>query len=1022
MSVLARWCHRRRLAVVLSWLGVLIGLTFLAISAGSNFVDSPTLPNTESGTAIALLQRNAPSSAGTSGMVVWRVDGGTVTDNPVEARMAGALQQISRSSGVAYVVSPYSAGGSAQISKDGKIAYATVNFTQSGAALSDADVTRVQDLATAARQSGLDVQLGGSAFTKEKLASGTSEIVGVLTAGIILLLVMRSLWAAALPIVTAVTGVGSAALTVILLSHAMTLSPTTPTLGALIGLGVGIDYALFIVNRHRHNLMAGMSVADSIAKAMDTSGRAVVFAGLTVVIALLGMFTLGLSLLSGMALGAAVTVVMTVLSAITLLPALLGMLGLRVLSRKQRRRLVSGEADLRVRVGLWARWAALVQARPKALGGLALVVMAVVAVPTFSMRLGAADNGNLPSTSTNRQAYDLVAQGFGPGFNGPLLLVAQAPTAADKAALTRLVTELKTTAGVASAGAEPVDRSGDVEVVTVVPTTSPQAAATADLITQLHQEVIPPIEAGTSLHVYVGGPTAINDDFATVLLGKLPLFLLVIAALGFLLLTIAFRSLLIPALGAVLNLLTIGAAFGAIVIVFQHGIGSNLLGVGSAGPIEAFVPILVVGVMFGLSMDYQVFLVSRMREEWAHTGDNHRAVRVGQGETGQVIAVAASIMFFVFGSFATGGGRVISEFGFGLAVAAVLDAFIVRMVLVPAVMHLCGPANWWLPRRLDRALPHVSVDGPAQDTGQPRHPNAATSCTAAQIADQNSVCAWNGDNFGLDHDHPGAQAYYDSLFAQFAAWGVDFVKADDMLYPYHAREIAALSKAMRDCGRPMTLSLSPGRAMSLEYAGHLREHADMWRVADDLWDRWGDVRAQFDRLAMWAPYAGPGSWPDADMLPLGRIGIRAEVGPERDSRLTWDEQRTLMTLWCIARSPLMFGGDLPRTDEQTLGLLTNADVLAVLSESSNNRQVLRDHELVLWTADRTGVPGRYVAVFNTGETPISLDSAWFAVGCVPGGRVVDLWEQKELPELSDRLIADVPPHGSLLLRTEPGGA
>jgi alpha-galactosidase len=257
-----------------------------------------------------------------------------------------------------------------------------------------------------------------------------------------------------------------------------------------------------------------------------------------------------------------------------------------------------------------------------------------------------------------------------------------------------------------------------------------------------------------------------------------------------------------------------------------------------------------------------------------------------------------------------------------------------------------------------RGVPRLAVRRglPAFDAG----------CTATDIADQNSVCAWDSDNFGLDHDLPGAQAYYDSLFAQFAARGVDFVKADDMLYPYHAREIAAFSRAMRGCGRPMTLSLSPGRAMPLEYAGHLREHADMWRVAGDLWDRWSDVRAQFDRLAMWAPYIGPGSWPDADMLPLGRIGSRAEAGPERDSRLTWDEQRTLMALWCIARSPLMFGGDLPRADEAALGLLTSADVLAVLPESSNNRQVLRDHELVVWTAD-------------------------------------------------------VPPHGSLLLRTEPAG-
>lgn len=313
-----------------------------------------------------------------------------------------------------------------------------------------------------------------------------------------------------------------------------------------------------------------------------------------------------------------------------------------------------------------------------------------------------------------------------------------------------------------------------------------------------------------------------------------------------------------------------------------------------------------------------------------------------------------------------------------------------------------------------RGVPRLAVRRPL--------PVMGTGFTAADVADESSPCAWNGDNFGLDHDHPGAQAYYDSLFAQFAAWGVDFVKADDMLYPYHDREIAAFSRALRGCGRPMTLSLSPGTKMSLAYTDHLREHADMWRVSDDLWDRWEDARAQFDRLAMWAGYARPGSWPDADMLPLGRIGIRAEVGAERDSRLTGVEQRTLMTLWCIARSPLMFGGDLPGTDAETLALLTNAEVLAILSESTGNRQVLRERDLAVWTADRTSGPGRYVAVFNAGDTPMDVDLAWPSVGCSPGGRVVDLWDGRQLPEMSAGLAAGLPPHGSRLFLVEAAAA
>ena len=294
-------------------------------------------------------------------------------------------------------------------------------------------------------------------------------------------------------------------------------------------------------------------------------------------------------------------------------------------------------------------------------------------------------------------------------------------------------------------------------------------------------------------------------------------------------------------------------------------------------------------------------------------------------------------------------------------------------------------------------------------------PVAGTPYTAADIADQGSVCAWNGDAFGLNHEHPGAQAYYDSLLAQFAAWGVDFVKADDMLHPYHDREIAAFSRALRGCGRPMVLSLSPGTKMSLEYAEHLRSAADMWRIANDLWDRWDDVRAQFDRLPMWAPLAGPGSWPDADMLPLGRLGVRAEVGPQRDSRLTRVEQRTLMTLWCVARCPLMFGGDLPSTDAETLALLTNPGVLELLHGSAGNRQALREHDLAVWTAERTAGTGRYVAVFNLGERPMEVDLDWPAVGCRPGESVLDLWERKQLPEMSRALTAGLQPHGSRLM-------
>ncbi|MFC8665253.1 MMPL family transporter [Streptomyces sp. NPDC057199] len=726
MSVVARWCHAHRLAVVLLWLGLLVGLGAGALAAGSNYSNSTTLPNTESSTALSLLKETGGSkAAGDSGQVVWRADDASVRDAAVKQRMNRALEEIARADGVVSVAGPYTPQGAAQVSKDGHTAYATVVFGKSGADLDKADVDRVKDIATAARTGSLDVELGGQAFGDAVTVSKLSEIIGIGSALVVLFLMFRSVWAAALPVLTGAAGVGTALFMTMLLSHVVTLPDTTPTMGALVGLGVGIDYALFIVHRHRKGLAAGMSVAEASAKALNTAGRAVVFAGLTVVVALLGMLTLGVGILSGMALGAALTVLLTVLAAVTLLPALLGLLGTRVLSRRQRREVAAGRfTQQHDPSGRWARWAGKVQARPKMMAGVAAILLAAVALPGLSIRLGAADAGNNPASSSSRQAYDMLADGFGPGFNGPLLLVAKAPDAQAKTQLAQLADQVQSVDGVAAATAAPLQDGQDVGIVTVLPTSSPQDEETSSLIDHLRQDVIPSAERGSDLEVYVGGGTAGSADFASVLTGKIPLFLAVIVVLGFILLTLAFRSLLIPAIGAVMNLLTMGAAFGAIVLVFQHGFGSELLGAGSAGPIEAVVPVLIVGVMFGLSMDYQVFLVSRMHEEWTHTRDNRRAVRVGQADTALVIAVAATIMFCVFIAFAGGGVRLIAEFGLGLAVAVLLDAFLIRMVLVPALMHLMGTANWWLPNGLERRLPHVSVEGdgdhspslPAQQT------------------------------------------------------------------------------------------------------------------------------------------------------------------------------------------------------------------------------------------------------------------------------------------------------------------
>jgi RND superfamily putative drug exporter len=525
----------------------------------------------------------------------------------------------------------------------------------------------------------------------------------------------------ALPIVTALAGVGSGLMLIAPLSHAVTMVDFAPILAALIGLGVGIDYALFIVTRHSRGLLAGLRPQEAAAAAAGTSGRAVLFAGGTVCVALLGILTLGVGFLDGIALTASVTVVCTVLAASTLLPALLSVLGMRVLSRGQRARLRAHgpqSPELALASGAWARWARTVQRRPAVLATAATVVMLLLALPVLHLRLGSSDASNDPASHTSRQAYDLVAGGFGPGFNGPLLVVAQTGSAADTAALGRLAHGLRGVPDVASVAVQPPAHG--VEVITVTPGTAPEARQTSDLITTLRGDVIPRYTHGTTLRVYVGGETASFDDFAALTTSKLPLFLGAIVGLSFLLLMLAFRSLLIPATAAVMNLLAGAAAFGVLTAFFEWGWGTSAFGLGKAGPIEPYLPNVMLAILFGLSMDYQVFLVSRMTEEWGRTRDAAASVRVGQTETARVITAAASIMIAVFLAFVFMGQRDVAEFGIGLAAAVALDAFVLRTVLVPAAMHLFGRANWWLPRWLDRRLPRLAVDPEAPEV--PRLP------------------------------------------------------------------------------------------------------------------------------------------------------------------------------------------------------------------------------------------------------------------------------------------------------------
>jgi RND superfamily putative drug exporter len=531
---------------------------------------------------------------------------------------------------------------------------------------------------------------------------------------VVLFIAFGSLLAMLLPIVTAIAGVGGGLMAIAPLTHTMNVVDIAPILGALIGLGVGIDYALFIVTRHRRGLQSGLTPEEAAVKALDTSGRAVLFAGSTVCIALLGILILGVSFLNGLAVASALTVVFTVLAAVTLLPALLGVFGMRVLSRRQRRR-----AGPRGGHSLWARWARTAERRPAILAAAAAAVMLVLAIPVLSLRLGSSDQGNDPSSTTTRQAYDLLADGFGPGFNGPLLLVAQTSSPADAAALRTLEAGLPTVAGVTSV--RQIAAVSGTAVIQVTPGTSPEAKATSDLISTLRNDTIPAAAHGTTLRVYIGGVTATFADFATVVDAKLPWFILTIVGLSFLLLVVAFRSLLIPGTAAVMNLLAAAATFGVLTAFFQWGWGTDAFGLGQAGPVEAFLPVVTLAILFGLSMDYQVFLVSRMNEEWVHGRRNSDAVRTGQVETARVITAAATIMICVFLTFSFLGQRDVAEFGIGLAAAVALDAFILRTVLVPAAMHLFGNANWWLPRWLDRRLPHLAIE-PPDSAGEPTRP------------------------------------------------------------------------------------------------------------------------------------------------------------------------------------------------------------------------------------------------------------------------------------------------------------
>jgi putative drug exporter of the RND superfamily len=698
------WCYDHRRSVLTGWIAGVIAIIAVASAAGSRFEDDFGGVG-GSQQAQNILAQRFPAQAGDDAQVVFH-SAGPISAPGVAARARQALAALRPLPSVTSV-SPLVAGA------DGHTALATVGFDAISAKIPAGDIKTVIAKARSYAEPGLQVALDGAPISAVVSPSpGSSEGIGIGAAIIIMLLAFGSVVAMGLPILTAVAGVGAGYAVVALISHLLIDPSFGPELMAMIGLGVGIDYALFIVTRYRQGLAEELAPRDAVVRAMSTAGRAVLFAGTTVLISLLGLLLVGQQYLDGLAVGTILAVLAVMAAALTLLPAMLGFSG-RAIDRLHLPGLLQTSAPGTTR-GFWWRWSRTVQRRPVLCGSAALIILTVLVIPLFSMRLAFTDSGNDPTTLTTRQAYDLISAGFGPGFNGPLVLAAELPVGPrGRATVTALDHRLATVQGVARVQARAYNPAGDAAVIIAYPDTAPQAAATAGLVQHLRTTVIPRATAGSGVTVFVGGETAAGIDASAYLAHRLPLVIGLVILLSFLLLMVVFRSVAIPLTAAVMNLLSIGAAYGAIVAVYQWGWLSPVFAVSRTGPIDPWIPLMMFTITFGLSMDYEVFLLSRIQEEWRRTGDPGGAVADGIAATGRVITAAAAIMICVFGSFVIGDPlHVLDVFGLGLAIAILVDATLVRMVLVPSIMELLGKANWWFPRGLDRVVPHLGVDAP----------------------------------------------------------------------------------------------------------------------------------------------------------------------------------------------------------------------------------------------------------------------------------------------------------------------
>ena len=706
-----RFAFRRRHFVALIWVALLTLAGVGAAGAPAAGSSSFSIPGTEAQKAFDLLEQRFPgmSADGATGRVVFKAPAGEkMTDAGNKATVEKTVKELSDGSEVVSASDPYKAHA---VSKDGTIAYTSVKYKVSGMELKDASRDALEQAGKDARGAGLTVEIGGDALQTTP-ETGATEVIGIAVAAVVLVITFGSLIAAGLPLLTALVGVGIGVSTITALAKALDLGSTTSTLAMMIGLAVGIDYALFIVSRYRSELAEGRDREEAAGRATGTAGSAVVFAGLTVVIALAGLAVVNVPMLTKMGLAAAGTVVIAVLIALTMIPALLGYAGRKIRPTGEKRKKSTEKTEkAAAKPNMGTRWASFVIRRPAAVLLFGVVGLGTIALPVTQLELGLPDDGSQPTSTTQRRAYDLLSEGFGPGFNGPLMIVVDAKDSDDpKAAATSVTDGIKGLKDVVTVTPAAFNKAGDTATITVIPDSKPSSTQTEDLVHSIRDQGAE-VKSDTGADVLVTGTTAMNIDFSQKLSDALIPYLALVVGLAFLLLIVVFRSILVPLKAALGFLLSVLAALGAVVAVFQWGWLAGLLGVEETGPIMSMMPIFMVGVVFGLAMDYEVFLVTRMREAYVHGESPSQAVVTGFRHSARVVVAAAIIMMAVFGGFISASESMIKMIGFGLAIAVFFDAFIVRMAIVPAVLALLGKRAWWLPKWLDRALPNVDVEG-----------------------------------------------------------------------------------------------------------------------------------------------------------------------------------------------------------------------------------------------------------------------------------------------------------------------